>query len=79
MPNQYSKDKLGLGEYCPRPQIRMSEEQYEQFLADVKASKLSPSRYVRCKLGLEPWPATAAPAPSDAQPAPKKRRPGKST
>ena len=71
MTNQYSEDRRGLGEYCPRPQIRMSEEQYKQFQLDVKTSGLSAGRYVRCKLGLEPWPAVA---PSVAEPAPSKKR-----
>jgi hypothetical protein len=59
--NQYSKDKRGFGEYCPRPQFRMTEEQYKKFLSDVKESKLEKSQYVRCKLGLEPWPEPITP------------------
>jgi hypothetical protein len=63
MTNQFSPDRKGLGEYCPRPMIRMSEEQYEKFLADAAAARAdprkasqTPSQYARCKLGLEPWP-----------------------
>jgi hypothetical protein len=57
MANQYSEDQKGLGEYCPRPMIRMSEEQFKQFCADAQKAGLNQSHYARCKLGLEPWPS----------------------
>jgi hypothetical protein len=63
MTNQHSPDRKGLGEYCPRPMIRMSEAQYRRFLLDVaearddaRRASRTPSQYVRCALGLEPWP-----------------------
>ena len=57
MANQYSDDKRGLGEYCPRVVVRLSEQQSAQLQADAAAANLPVARYLRCKAGLEGWPA----------------------
>jgi len=53
MANQYSDDKRGLGEYCPRLVIRLTEAQYKRIMADAAAANLPVAGYARKKLCLE--------------------------
>jgi len=74
MANQYSDDKRGLGEYCPRVVVRLSEQQSAQLQADAAAAKLPAARYLRCRAGLEPWPAEKQEKSASDSPRPAHRK-----
>lgn len=62
-PNQYTKNPRGLGEYCPRYVVRVSETQDSALRSGAKAAGLPVATYLRCCAFLEPWPAESTVPP----------------